>query len=123
MQKILNTLLRNTISDLKLLGLSNGTLILGRIIEVEDDCVRVGFPISLGAQFNKEGTVSGMIFMPYLAPFSRICPFSVSLFNIAQIVSVTDPTKELAQRYERTAREILESVLSETDGIVSTMIH
>lgn len=101
MTKNSNTKSKDTQSDsiICILHLSNGTIVIGTIVEQDEIICYVNFPLQLKAFFGDEGEFEGFNMMPYLMPFVDMNLETIVNFNINQVVSTAMPAQEILNRY------------------------
>lgn len=103
-------------SLLRLISLSNGELILGRIALINHNVIRLVFPVSLAVIYYGDEDAAETSFIPYLAPFARFDPFAVVNFNIKQVVSFAEPSQDLSEKYEKFLQKVIGYFLEAAAG-------
>jgi hypothetical protein len=96
---------------LRLISLSNGTLVLGKIAAIDQNIVQMVLPVSLRVIYDGEGDIITTSAIPYQMPFVTVSPFSVVNFNFNQIVSFAEPAPELVEQYKSITQKVTEKFL------------
>jgi hypothetical protein len=99
---------------LRLISLSNGALVLGKIAAIEQNIVQMVFPVSLRVVYDGEGDIVTTSAIPYQMPFAVLSPFSVVNFNLSQIVSFAEPAPELIEQYKSIMQKVTEKFVLTT---------
>ena len=118
-----NTSSENEISELplRLISMSNGSLVIGRVTAMNQHVVQLNFPISLRSIYDSDGDIVGTSTAPYQMPFARLSPFVTVNFNINQVVSFAEPAPELIEQYEKILAKVTERFLAMASGAIKDM--
>ncbi len=110
-------------SDFKLfiLHLSNGTIVIGHIIDEDKNLIYVHFPMQLSVSRDSDGDFVGFTLMPYLIPFADFSLNSVVHFNMHQVVSFSVPSEETVDQYIKILKNQYENEDSDDKIDLSSM--
>ena len=98
-------------TELFVFHLSNSAIIIGHVLDQDENLIYVHFPMQLSVIFDSDGDFEGFSIMPYLIPFVEFDISTVVNFNINQIVSFSRPSPETIKQYIK----ILKKQSNETD--------
>lgn len=98
--------------ELFVFHLSNGAIIIGHVLDQDENLIYVHFPMQLSIILDSDGDFEGFSIMPYLIPFVEFNLETVVNFNINQIVSFSRPSPETIKQYVR----ILKKQSDDTDS-------
>lgn len=110
----------NIDKTVKIITLSNGQIIIGKIIYILKEYTFVSLPLLIKYSYDKDNNANAY-FQHYLFPFSSLDPLTPVIVNNSQVVTIIQPDHETITKYKEIYDKInMKNIENETDAMSSS---